>query len=370
MLQLKTAGSLDINEGFYEIVDHAIRLNSSDIHLSIGLHPVLRVNGELLFMKEYLVLDENFMDSIVKELLTDVMRERYVAAKNMDASFEYGGYRFRVHVYSQQGSDAVAMRIIPTQIPHIGELNLPSIILEFTSLRHGLVLVTGTTGSGKSTTLASLINEINKSQSQHIITIEDPVEYVYETKMSLIRQREVGHDVNSFADAVRAAMREDPDVVLVGEMRDLETIQNAITLAETGHLVFATLHTKSAAEAVDRMIDVFPSGQQQQIRLQLSNVLEGIVSQHLLPCANGGRVPACEVMIVNDAIRSLIREKKNPNAILDQIQMNHKKNGSQTLSQSLADLYIRGLITNEVALEHAVDSETLKGIIMSMQKAN
>lgn len=355
---------------FYSVVDLAIKSGASDIHLSAGLYPVLRVNGELMFLKDFLVLDQRFMVAVVEELLSDEMCKDYRKAKNMDASFEYGGYRFRVHVYRQQGSDAVAMRLIPTEIPAFDTLNLPLVIRRFTTLRHGLILVTGTTGSGKSTTLASLINEINLSVSRHIITIEDPIEYVYRSNLSIIRQREVGHDVNGFADAVRAAMREDPDVVLVGEMRDLETIQNTITLAETGHLVFATLHTKNVAETVDRIVDVFPSTQQQQIRLQLSNVLEGVVSQHLLPRVGGGRVPACEVMVVNDAIRALIREQKNPNAIYDQIQINHRRNGSQTLVQSLANLYNAGLISYDVALEYAVDAEMLKGAIMAGSKSD
>jgi twitching motility protein PilT len=225
------------------------------------------------------------------------------------------------------------------------------------------VILSGGTGSGKSTTLASLINEINKTQEKHIITIEDPIEFVHPHGRCVVNQREVGSDVENFADAVRSAMREDPDILLVGEMRDLETIQNAITMAETGHLVFATLHTRSAAETIDRIIDVFPPAQQQQVRVQLSSILQGIISQTLVPSVSGGRVPVCEVMFITDAIKSIIKENGPHSSLKDQILFNHKKLGSYTFEQSLAFLYKKGLINRDIAFEHTKDIETFKRMV-------
>jgi|LSQX01.3.fsa_nt_gb twitching motility protein PilT len=347
----------------YEIISDAVQNDASDIHLTTNQFPVLRIHGELTRLENYGLLSGEFMERSVSELLTEENLEKYKREKNVDVSFVYDERRFRVHIFRQQNTDAIAMRLIYTRIPTLEELNLPGVIRRFVNLKNGLVLVTGTAGSGKSTTLASLINEINIGQKKHIITIEDPIEYIYGPGQCIIKQREVGQDVNNFADAVRSAMREDPDVVLVGEMRDLETIQNTITLAETGHLVFATLHTKSAMETVDRIIDVFPAWQQQQVRLQLSNVLEGVVSQLLVPKIGGGRVPACEVMFATDAIRSLIRENGAPSMIADNIQTNYKKLGSQTLAQGLALLYCNKLAALETVLSSTNNPDDVKRMI-------
>lgn len=344
-----------------KLLKEAINRKASDIHLTVGLPPIVRIDGEMSQL-DYGVLDEEFIENVAKELLDDNYT-KYEENKNYDSSFSLEESRFRVHVFKQKGLTAIALRLIPTKIPKLNELNLPPAMKRFTLLKSGLVLVTGTTGSGKSTTLASIIDEINGMSKKHIITIEDPIEFVHVHKNSIVHQREVGTDVINFKDAVKSAMREDPDILLVGEMRDLDTIQSTITMAETGHLVFATLHTKSAAESIDRIIDAFPSNQQQQVRLQLSSVMQGIVTQTLLPSNKYGRVPACELLIANDSIRSLIREGSSHNAIVDQILINHKRLGSQTFDQSLAILYNKGLISHEVALEYTENEGELKGYI-------
>lgn len=347
------------------ILEESIEKSASDIHLTKGLPPMLRIDGVLESIDQLGILE----DSILKGIAGDLVDEgRYAKRKYLDTSFVYKDFRFRVHVYRQRGVDAITMRLIPSRIPAFDELNLPESIRKFTALKSGLVLITGKTGAGKTTTLASLINDINENQCKHIITIEDPIEFIHEHKKSMINQKEVGMDVHSFADAVRSAMREDPDILLVGEMRDLETIQNAITMAETGHLVFATLHTNNAAESVDRAIDVFPHGKQDQIRIQFANVIQGIVSQQLLPKTGGGRVPLCEVLIANGAIRALIKEKSPPSSINDQLQMNYKKNGSQGIYQGLINLYKNQLIDYPTAMEYAGESETFKGMLDAMRK--
>lgn len=345
-----------------ELLKEAIKKDASDIHLTYGLPPILRVNGEISQLSNYDVLSKEALERAAQELLGSNY-DKFEKNKSCDSSFGIEQSRFRVHAFKQKGLTAIAIRLIPTKIPKLNELNLPAAIRRFTLLKSGLVLVTGTTGSGKSTTLASIINEINDMYKKHIITIEDPIEFVHKHKNCIIHQREVGTDVIGFKDAIRSAMREDPDILLVGEMRDLDTIQSTITMAETGHLVFATLHTKSAAEAIDRIIDAFSPNQQQQIRLQLSSVLQGILAQTLLPSKRFGRVPACELLIANDSIRSLIREGGGHNAIVDQILLNHKRLGSQTFDQSLAILYKEGMITHEVALEYTTNEDELKGFI-------
>lgn len=333
-----------------KILDKAIKIGASDIHLTNGLPPTFRVDGVLTPQDEFPVNSPEILKEYTKEVLGEERRwERHKKELSMDASLAYGTMRFRVHTFRQSGVDACVLRLIPTEIPEFKDIGMPEVVRGFAKVRNGLVLVTGVTGSGKSTTLAALIGEINKTQKKHIVTVEDPIEFVHKHNKSIINQREVGEDVHSFADAVSAAMREDPDILLVGEMRDLETISNAITMAESGHLVFGTLHTKSASESVDRIIDVFPPNQQEQIRMQLANSIAGIVSQDLLPRINGGRVPSVEVMVPNDAIRHLIRNPGGPNAINDNIQSSSRKTGSQTRIQSLAKLYIAGDITKEVA---------------------
>ena len=354
-----------------KILDVAIKKNASDIHLTNNINPVLRVDGELEVLSNIEVSNKELLRTYTKELFSEVDLESYKKNKYLDGSFQYKDSRFRVHIYRQMESDAIALRLIPTEIPSFSELNLPLSLRKFTNLESGLVLIVGVTGSGKSTTLAAIIDEINNNYKKHIITVENPVEFVHSHKKSIINQREVGLDVIDFSDAVKSAMREDPDILLVGELRDLETIRNAITMAETGHLVFGTLHTRSAAETVvDRLIDVFPPNQQDQVRIQLSNSIQGIVSQELLPKVGGGKVPCCEVMFATDAIRSLIREQASPNSIIDQMLMSSRKIGSQTKVQSLANLVVNGLITREVALSKvdSSDIENLNKMIISMSK--
>ena len=342
-----------------EILDKAIAVGASDIHLTNGVPPVFRVDGVLIPQEEFPINTPELLKDYTKEVLVKERRwERHKSELSMDASLRYGEMRFRVHTFRQSGVDACVLRLIPTEIPQFEDIGMPEVVRRFAKVRNGLVLVTGVTGSGKSTTLAALIGEINKTQKKHIVTIEDPIEFVHQHNKCIINQREVGEDVHSFADAVGAAMREDPDILLVGEMRDLETISNAITMAESGHLVFGTLHTKSASESVDRIIDVFPPNQQEQIRMQLANSIAGIVSQDLLPRKSGGRIPSVEVMVPNDAIRHLIRNPGGPNAINDNIQSTSRKTGSQTRIQSLAKLYIAGEITREVAFNGLTNEDT------------
>lgn len=348
----------------YDIFNEAIKRNASDIHLTKNSPPILRIYGELFLLKNYGIMTEEILARQVEELLDDNNMQKYREQKFIDFSMKYNESRFRMHIYRQQNSDAFSLRLIPMKIPKIDDLGLPKVIKKFTLLKNGLVLVTGTTGSGKSTTLAAIIDDINEHQQKHIITVEDPIEFVHSHKSSIINQKEVGQDIRNFTEAVTAAMREDPDILLLGEMRDLETIANAITMAETGHLVFATLHTKSVAETVDRIIDMFPPNQQQQIRIQLANVLQGIISQQLLPKIGGGRVPACEIMIVTDGIRSMIKEHQPPNAINDHIQMKHRELGCQTIYQAVAKLYKDGLISAETAYATVESRELLKQMIM------
>lgn len=353
-----------------KIFEIAINKKASDIHLTNGAKPILRIDGELTSLNDFTVNTPDMLSQVVHKILNKQNFEKYKANKFIDTSMNYGDTRFRVHIYRQKGYDAIALRLIPNVIPSFSDLNLPLSLKKFTTTRNGLVLVTGVTGSGKSTTLAALIDEINENYKRHIITVEDPIEFIHKHKKSIINQKEVGVDVNNFSDAVKSAMREDPDILLVGEMRDLDTITNTITMAETGHLVFGTLHTRSVAETVDRIIDVFPSNQQKQIRIQLANSIKGIVSQELLPKIGGGRVPCCEILFVTDAIKNLIREGKNPNSILDQIQMTSRKMGSQTKIQALAKLTVNNLITKEIAMKNIgiKEKQHLDRMITAMSK--
>lgn len=353
-----------------EILEHALEAGASDIHITNKVNPIIRVDGKLVRLTEFAINTPEIIREFTKQLLNEKQLEIFLEDKEFDSSFGYGESRFRIHIYTQSHSDAIALRIIPKVIPKMRDLGVPPVIKKFTNIPNGLILITGTTGSGKSTTLASIIDEINENYSKHIITIEDPIEYVHNHKKSIINQREIGSDVKDFFRAVRAAMREDPDVLLVGEMRDLDTVQNAITMAETGHLVFGTLHTKSVSETVSRIIDIFPPDQQAQVRTQLASSIKGVISQKLLPKIGGGRVPSCEIMIVNDAIRSLIRENANPNAILDQVQMTAHKLGSQTAVQSLAKLVVDKKISIETAREGMMESEIelLNSMIVSYSR--
>lgn len=356
------------------IISEAISKKASDIHLTKGLKPMIRVDGVLqpIEGEMFFECDDEILENYVKLMLDEKEYEEFKEEKNADLSKSFKDKRLRIHIYKQMGVSAFSIRIIPAEIPELKSLNLPKSLLKLTTMKEGLVIVTGITGSGKSTTLAALINEINKNQSKHIITVEDPIEYVHQHKQSMINQREVGSDVKTFDDAVKAAMREDPDILLLGEMRDLDTIKNAITMAETGHLVFGTLHTKSVAETADRIIDVFPGDEQDQIRVQFSNSIRAIISQELLPRKGGGRIASCEVMFANNAIRNLI---KNPGAISginDMINSTSKTLGSQTKLQSLAALYKGGLITIETAINDLDDSQvkTLERLIGKNIRSN
>lgn len=330
-----------------ELLEIVVRNEASDLHVCSDLPPVLRIDGELK-QARYEPFSEDIVQRCIYDILTDEQIQRFETELELDCSYALREVaRFRVNIYRDRGTVAGAFRLIPRRIPTINELGLPLVFEELARRPRGLFLVTGPTGSGKSTSLAAMIDQINRERAEHIITIEDPIEYLHEHKKSLINQRELGEDTHSFNNALRSALREDPDVILVGEMRDLETIKLAITCAETGHLVMATLHTNSAAESVDRMIDVFPAEEQEQIRVQLSNNLVGIASQQLLPRAGEpGRVAAVEVMIATSAVRNLIRENK-AHQITSVLQTSGDI-GMQTMDQALADLYNQSLITFEV----------------------
>jgi twitching motility protein PilT len=349
---------LHIDELLHIVVDR----NASDLHICAHSEPVIREDGALKrlnFEKFSPVQSQKMM----YEILSDENINKFETTLELDFSYTLPRRaRFRVNLYKDRGAVAAAFRLIPQKIPTVRDLNLPMVLETLTDKPRGLILVTGPTGSGKSTSLAAMINFINMNRAVHLITIEDPIEYLHVHKQSIINQREVGADTRSFANALRASLREDPDVLLVGEMRDMETIQLAITAAETGHLVFATLHTNNAAESMDRMIDVFPPGQQEQIRVQLANNIQAVVSQQLLARAGApGRVPAVEVMIASPAIRNLIRENKT-HQIPSMIQTS-AAHGMIAMDQSLRDLYLKGFVTLEDAMMRAVNVEELKKMI-------
>jgi len=341
---------------------------ASDLHISVGLPPIIRIDGKLIRV-DHPPLTKDDVEKIVFSMLTNEQRRMLEQNWELDCSYGVEAIgRFRINVYRERGHYAAALRTITTDIPSFESLGLPEVVRELSEKPRGLILVTGPTGSGKSTTLAAMIDYINTNRVEHILTIEDPIEFLHYSKRSVIHQRELGHDTRSFSNALRAALREDPDIILVGEMRDLETISLALTAAETGHLVFGTLHTSSASQTIDRIIDVFPAEQQQQIRIQLSNSLVGVFSQTLLPkiSAEGskkGRVLAQEIMIVTPAISNLIREGKAVQ-IYSSIQTGsiHKM---QTLESSLKDLYARNLITYEDAIAKSSRPDDLKRMIDS-----
>jgi len=318
--------------------------------LTVESPPVLRIDGSLVPL-EYPNLSPTDMEEMVRSVMTDEQYKRFSEHGELDFSYSLPGVgRYRMNAFRQRGSAGMVIRLIPFNIPAPETLGLPPVSIEFARLQKGLVLVTGPTGSGKSTTLASLIDYINRNRACHIVTIEDPIEYLHKHQKSLVNQREVGNDTYSFANALRAVLRQDPDVILVGEMRDLETISTAISAAETGHLVFSTLHTNDATQSVDRIIDVFPPHQQQQIRVQLAAVLQGIMSQQLLPRASGrGRVAAIEVLLATPALRNLIREGKTHQ--IPTVLQTGGKQGMQTMDKAIQDLLRQGLITPEVAQE-------------------
>ena len=343
------------------ILKKAIEVGASDIHFSVGAHPTFRIGGKLVRWEDEDFQTQRIMrDSIIKiihEIMTQEQLSAWQAKGEYDFSYSLPGIgRFRVNVFKQRGCPSLAIRPVPYEIPPLERLGIPESIIKLSQRKDGLVLVTGATGCGKSTTLAALINEINKTEEKHIITIEDPIEYLYQHKKSIVNQRELGGDTNSFSGALRACLRQDPDVILIGEMRDLETIATAITAAETGHLVFATLHTRTAAQSIDRIIDVFPGDQQVQIRVQLASTLQGIITQQLLPRADGqGMALAAEVLISIPAIRNLIREGKTHQ--IPTVLQTGGRWGMQTMEMALCELVRQNQIKMEAALNCVNDKD-------------
>ncbi len=342
-----------------ELLQTVVSQNASDLHLVAGFPPAIRVDSVLFPIRSDAgKLSPEETETLIFSLLSPEQKELLINNKEIDFSFQYeNGARFRVNAYSQKGTWAAALRFLPAKIRGIEELNLPGICHKFATLKQGFVLVAGPTGHGKSTSIAAMIDEINHFRQAKIITIEDPIEYVYTPVKALISQREMHLDTHSWNMALRSALREDPDVVLIGEMRDYETIASALTIAETGHLVFASLHTNDASQTIDRVVDVFPENQQDQVKLQLSNVLEGIVSQRLIPAIKGGRVPATEILLATSAVRSSIREGKSyaiPNIIQTSGEI-----GMAPLEKSLAEWVKKGIVSLEVATEYSLHPEEL-----------
>ena len=342
-----------------EILTAAKEAGASDVHLTVGIPPKMRVNGNLVTMDFPKMLPADTLD-VILSIMTESQRERYEEKGEYDMSYAVPNVaRYRVNAFKQRGSAALAFRVVATEIPSPEKLGVPASVVDLYQRKRGLILVTGPTGSGKSTTLAAIIDKVNSNRDAHIITLEDPIEYLHQHKMSMVNQREIGLDTENYANALRAALREDPDVILVGEMRDFETISVAITAAETGHLVLSTLHTIGAASTIDRVIDVFPPHQQQQIRVQLSNVLEAVISQQLIPTSDGrGRCAAFEVMHANHAVRNLIREGKSHQ--LQSIMQTNRKIGMITMDDAILQLYYDGKIDRELAIQFAQDVDGME----------
>ncbi|MBR6380937.1 MAG: type IV pilus twitching motility protein PilT [Lachnospiraceae bacterium] len=343
-----------------ELMTKAKEMGASDVHITVGIPPKFRINGNLITMEEYpRMMPADTLD-VCMNIMTDQQRQKFEEKGEYDMSFSIPQLgRYRLNVFKQRGSAAMAFRLVASQVPAPEKLGIPSSVIDLYERKRGLILVTGPTGSGKSTSLAAIIDKINNNRDAHVITLEDPIEYLHQHKMSMVNQREIGLDSENYANALRAALREDPDVILVGEMRDFETISVAITAAETGHLVLSTLHTIGAASTVDRVVDVFPPHQQQQIRVQLANVLEAVISQQLIPTADGmGRVAAFEVLHANHAVRNLIREGKSHQ--LTSVMQTNRKAGMITMDESILQHYYDGKIDREQAINFAQDPEGME----------
>ncbi|MBP7807232.1 type IV pilus twitching motility protein PilT [Candidatus Saccharibacteria bacterium] len=335
-----------------------MKKKGSDLHLQVSLPPMIRVDGALMPVAGTEALTEEAVEALIFAILDEDQKQILLKDKEFDFSFAFGDLgRFRVNAFHERGNLAAALRLIPNEILTIEQLGLPPIVSKFADYPRGLVLVTGPTGSGKSTTLASMVHKINAERAQHIVTIEDPIEFTHKSNKSVIVQREVHYDTYSFSAALRSSLRQDPDVVLIGEMRDLETIAAAITIAETGHLVFATLHTNSASQSIDRMIDVFPPHQQPQIRSQLANILQAIVSQRLIPAIGGGRIASAEILVATPAVRNIIREGKSHQ--LEAVIQTGAEFGMQSMDKTLVSLIHNGTITYDEARNYAVDLDEL-----------
>ena len=359
---------MNIDPILLQLFEHTLVNKASDLHIHAGTPPAIRVDGTLNFVSNVNVLTTADTQRMLLSMLAESQRELLTNNRSLDFSYDYGlnemhepKARFRINIFFQRGALSGAFRLLPAKVKTIEELALPKVCHTFTSLKQGLVLVTGPTGHGKSTTLASMINEIHMTRSENIITVEDPIEYVYPKGRSVISQRELGHDTYSWAESLRAMLREDPDVVLVGEMRDAESIGSAITIAETGHLVFSTLHTNSAAQTIDRIIDSFPPHQQTQVRVQLAATLKGVLSQRLLPHIGSGRVLATEVLVGTNAIEANIREGKTH--LIDSIIETSQDEGMYTMETSLAQLVKEGKITREIAFTYAFRPDSLTRLL-------
>ena len=345
-----------------ELLTVVLKENASDLHISAGRYPTLRISGQLIPLAQKEILDPEHADGLVSALLTKQQKELFLNDKELDFAYSFRDKaRFRVNIFHQKGFSGAALRLIPAKIRTIKELNLPPILNEFANYNQGFLLITGPTGHGKSTTLAALVDKINHERTKHIITIEDPIEYLFTQDRSIIDQREVGLDTDNFSKALRSVFRQDVDVIMVGEMRDVETISTAVTAAETGHLVLATLHTNNAAQTIDRIIDTFPSSSQDQIRAQLANTLLGVVSQRLIPKLDNGRIPAVEVMIVNHAIRNLIREDKIHQ--IDLVIDTHMEEGMISLNRALAELVRAQKISVDSAELYSLNLTELRNLI-------
>src|SRR5262245_4707947 len=346
-----------------DLLEQVVVRGASDLHVTVGSEPVVRVNGSLERLADFARLTPDDTQRMLYRILSTEQQKIFENKRQIDISYSIPGLaRFRVNVYFQRESLGAAFRLIPAELKTLEQLGLPPVLKEFTTKPRGLVLVTGPTGSGKSTTLAAVIDEINRTRDDHIMTIEDPIEFLHRHKRCIVNQREIGPDAVSFAEALRGALRQDPDVILLGEMRDLETIGTALTAAETGHLVFATLHTQDAPSTIDRLIDVFPAAQQEQIRVQLAATIQGVVTQTLLPTVDGkGRVAALEILLPDDAVRNLIRQAK-VEQIYSVMQTNTGR-GMQTLEQALVDLVTRGIVTQDVAMARSSRPDQLLGLL-------
>lgn len=345
-----------------KILEMCVQYRASDIHIMVGSPPILRLNGKLVTVPDSQVLIPSQTEELIMALLTESQRELVKVDRELDLSYSLPtGERFRVNVYYEKNNLAAALRYIPAKIWRLDDLHLPAVVKKLTELKQGLILVTGPTGHGKSTTLSAMINEINQTRSEHIITIEDPIEYVYTPVKSIISQRELHADTHSWGVALKSVLREDPNVVLVGEMRDYETIGTALTVAETGHLVFATLHTNSAAQTIDRVIDVFPESEQQQVRGQLSLALEAVISQRLVPSLDGTRVGVAEILTATPAVRSLIRDGKSH--MLTNVMQTSSEAGMRTLDMALVEAYKAKKIDIAVAREYSLNTEELNRLI-------